>query len=107
MNKSSPLKSVNISAGILGDYVVSPHILPDRLTGATYRIFLEQGLPSLLQAVPLPIQRDMWFMHDGTPAHISSTVWYFLIATYPAADLWLGLLTHRTSTTGLFLLGEA
>ncbi|GBN79146.1 hypothetical protein AVEN_272646-1 [Araneus ventricosus] len=88
MNKSSPLKSVNIWAGILGDYVVSPYIFPDRLTGATYRIFLEQGLSSLLQAVPLPIQRAMWFRHDGTPAHISSTVRRFLIATYPSR--WIG-----------------
>ncbi|GBM18583.1 hypothetical protein AVEN_47965-1 [Araneus ventricosus] len=65
--------SLNIWASILCDYVVGPYILPDRLTGATYRIFLEQVLHSLLQAVPLPIQRDMWFMHDGAPAHFSST----------------------------------
>ncbi|GFW23138.1 uncharacterized protein TNCV_3802381 [Trichonephila clavipes] len=60
---------VNVWAGILGDYLIGPYILPDRLTDATYRIFLEQVLPSLLLAVPLPIQRDMSFMHDGSPAH--------------------------------------
>ncbi|GBM68623.1 hypothetical protein AVEN_106104-1 [Araneus ventricosus] len=62
MNKSSPLTSVNIWVGILGDYAVGPYILPDHLTGTTYRIFFEQVLPSLLQVVPLPIQRNMWFM---------------------------------------------
>ncbi|GBM48764.1 hypothetical protein AVEN_24952-1 [Araneus ventricosus] len=88
MNKSSPLTSVNIWAGTLGHNLVLPYILPDRLTFATYGIFLEQVLPSLLQVVPLPIQRNMWFMHDGAPAHFSSTVRYFLNATYPAR--WIG-----------------
>ncbi|GBM84505.1 hypothetical protein AVEN_67404-1 [Araneus ventricosus] len=69
---------------------LGPHILPDRLTGATYRIFLEQVLPSLLQTVPLPIQRDMWFMQDGASAHFSSTVRHFLNATYPARCIGLG-----------------
>ncbi|GBM61807.1 hypothetical protein AVEN_80449-1 [Araneus ventricosus] len=30
----------------------------------------------------------MWFMHDGAPAHFSSTVQHFLNATYPAR--WIG-----------------
>lgn len=80
--------TVNIWTGILGDYLVGPYILPDRLSGATYRIFLEHVLPRLLQAVPLPIQSDMWFMHDGAPAHFAITVRNFLNATYPAR--WIG-----------------
>ncbi|GBM72035.1 hypothetical protein AVEN_89792-1 [Araneus ventricosus] len=36
----------------------------------------------------VPIQRDMWFMHDGASAHFSSTVRHFLNATYTA--LWIG-----------------
>ncbi|GBO36635.1 hypothetical protein AVEN_82568-1 [Araneus ventricosus] len=88
--------SVNIWAGILGDYVVGPYILPDRLTSATYRIFLQQVLPSLLQAVPLMVSPpNMWFMHGGTTAYCSRTVRHFLNATYSA--LWLGLIAHRTS----------
>ncbi|GBM45707.1 hypothetical protein AVEN_14150-1 [Araneus ventricosus] len=83
MNKSSPLTSVNIWAGVLDDYVVGPYIFPERLTSATYRIFFKQVLPSLLQAVPLPIQRNIWFMHDGAPAHFSSTVRKFLNAAFP------------------------
>ncbi|GBN88492.1 hypothetical protein AVEN_94996-1 [Araneus ventricosus] len=87
MKKASPLTSLNIWARILGDYVVGPYILPDRLTGATYRIFFENVLPSVLQAVPLPIQRDKW-MREGAPAHFSSTVRHSLNATYPTR--WIG-----------------
>ncbi|GBN13508.1 hypothetical protein AVEN_256786-1 [Araneus ventricosus] len=47
---------------------------------------------SLLQVVPLPIQRErerhVWFMHDGVPAHFYNTVRHFLNATYPAG--WIG-----------------
>ncbi|GFU13390.1 uncharacterized protein TNCV_698201 [Trichonephila clavipes] len=33
---------VNVWAGILGDHLIGPYILPDRLTGPRYLIFLEQ-----------------------------------------------------------------
>ncbi|GBN55522.1 hypothetical protein AVEN_39201-1 [Araneus ventricosus] len=82
MNKSSPLTPVNILAGILGDCVGRPYIFPGRLTGATYRIFLQQVPLNLLQAVPLLIQRNMWFIHGGSSAHFSRTVRHFLNATY-------------------------
>ncbi|GFY78386.1 DUF4817 domain-containing protein [Trichonephila inaurata madagascariensis] len=42
---------VNVWSGISGDNLVTPCILPYRLTSGTYRIFLEQVLPSLLQSV--------------------------------------------------------
>ena len=74
--------SMIVWAGVLDD-LVSFCVLPDRLTGATHCIFLEQVLSSLLQAVPLSIQRDMWFMHDGAPANFSIMVRNFSNATYP------------------------
>lgn len=42
----------------------------------------EQVLTILLQAVLLPIQRNMWLMHDGDPPHFSIRVHNFLNATY-------------------------
>jgi hypothetical protein len=40
--------SMNVWAGIIGDVLVCPHVLPQRLTGNSYRHFLENYLPTLL-----------------------------------------------------------
>lgn len=45
-----------------------------------YRIFLEQGLPELLQAVPIVLRKRLWFQHDGLPAYCSTAVSNFLDA---------------------------
>lgn len=80
--------SVNVWAGIFGDHLVGPYLLPDRLTGEKYLVFLERVLPSLLRAVPSITQTQMWFMHDGAPAHITANVRHFLDARYP--QRWIG-----------------
>ncbi|GFV81880.1 DUF4817 domain-containing protein [Trichonephila clavipes] len=63
---------VNEWAGILGDHLIGPYILPDRLTGSRYLIFLEQVLPELLDSahVTAATLTSIWFQQDGTP-HIS------------------------------------
>ncbi|GFW18760.1 uncharacterized protein TNCV_1370141 [Trichonephila clavipes] len=63
---------VNVWAGILGDHLIGPYILPDRLTGPRYLIFLEQVLPELLDSahVTAATRTSMWFQQDGAP-HIS------------------------------------
>ncbi|GFS94696.1 uncharacterized protein NPIL_509511 [Nephila pilipes] len=40
--------SVNVWAGIVGDHLVRPYLLPERLTGANYLLFLQQVLSQLL-----------------------------------------------------------
>jgi hypothetical protein len=49
--------SINVWAGIVGDQLIGPVRLPERLTGHTYREFLEQLtrdiLPDVLDDVPL------------------------------------------------------
>jgi hypothetical protein len=57
--------SVSIWAGIVGDIVVGPYLLPDRLTAQRYRDFLETVLPGLLEDVPLAVRQRLWFQHDG------------------------------------------
>ncbi|GFT11762.1 uncharacterized protein TNCV_3684061 [Trichonephila clavipes] len=54
---------VNVWAGILGDHLIGPYILPDRLTGPRYLIFLEQVLPELLDSahVTAATRTSMWF----------------------------------------------
>jgi hypothetical protein len=80
--------SINIWCGILGDTLVGPHILPPRLNGQDYRHFLEYILPTLLEDVPLATRRNMWFLHDGAPAHFSLEARDQLDAAYPLR--WIG-----------------
>lgn len=63
--------SVNVWAAILGNYLIGPFFLPARLNGHTYRRFLEENLPILLEEVPIVIRDRMWLLHDGAPAHFS------------------------------------
>ncbi|XP_026829886.1 uncharacterized protein LOC105283860 [Ooceraea biroi] len=65
--------SVNIWAGIVGENLIV-YLLPPRLNAHIYLQFIQNILPGLLQNVPLDIRRDMWFQHDGAPAHFSLNV---------------------------------
>jgi hypothetical protein len=63
--------SVNIWAGIVGDHLLGPHVLPNRLTGQNYGHFLRTTLPAFLDDIPVVLHRGLYFMHDGAPAHFS------------------------------------
>ncbi|XP_023313209.1 uncharacterized protein LOC111693200 [Anoplophora glabripennis] len=80
--------SVNVWAGIVGDHLIGPHFLPNRLNGADYRQFLEEVLPELLEDVPLQVRENMYFMHDGAPAHFSLVARQYLDDEYQ--DRWIG-----------------
>ncbi|KAJ8962097.1 hypothetical protein NQ318_018051 [Aromia moschata] len=80
--------SVNVWCGIVGDVLIGPHILPDRLTGNGYLNFLQHVLPNLLEEVPLGILRQMWYLHDGAPPHFVRQVRDFLNVEYP--NRWIG-----------------
>lgn len=80
--------SINIWAGILGDHLLGPYLLPERLNGAKYLVFLQHVLPDLLQGIPATVRQNMLFMHDGAPAHFSIAVRNHLDATYPGR--WIG-----------------
>ncbi|KDQ71545.1 hypothetical protein L798_09942, partial [Zootermopsis nevadensis] len=71
--------SINVRAGIVGDMLIGPHLLPSRLRG---------HLPRLFEDVPLNTRRQMWFMHDRAPAHFSHHVRYHLNEQYP--QRWIG-----------------
>jgi hypothetical protein len=47
---------INIWAGICGDNLFGPHVLPERLTGWTYRASLGTNMPYCLAIVPLIIR---------------------------------------------------
>lgn len=63
--------SINVWAGVIDNYLIGPFVLPNRLNGAAYRLFLENNLHELLDNIPIQIRHNMWFMHDGAPPHYS------------------------------------
>jgi hypothetical protein len=80
--------SINVWAGIVGDCLVGPHVMPHRLSGNHYRDFLSHDLPKLLEDVELTLTARMWYMHNGGPAHFSRAVRGVLNSTYH--DRWIG-----------------
>jgi hypothetical protein len=44
--------SINVWASIIGNCVAGPYLLPDRLNGPAYCVFLHEVLPVLLEDVP-------------------------------------------------------
>lgn len=80
--------SVNVWAGIIGDYLIGPYILPNRLNSPVYLVFLRDILPGLLEDVPLNIRDGMWFQHDGAPAHFGIIVRDYLNVTFE--QKWVG-----------------
>jgi len=79
--------SINVWVGIVGDRLLGPFRLPERLTGTTYREFLERLtqdiLPDVLDDVPLQLRVGMWFMHDGAPRHFSRIACQYLNDHFP------------------------
>ncbi|GBM14242.1 hypothetical protein AVEN_167324-1 [Araneus ventricosus] len=74
-----------IWAGILGDHLLGPYLLPDRLpNGSKYLDFLQHVLPDLLQRIETTVRQNMWFMYNGAPADFSIVVRNHLDATYPS-----------------------
>ena len=80
--------TVNVWAGIINNFLIGPYILPLRLNGNIYCIFLEEVLPELMEDVPLVTRRQMWFQHDGAPAHFSTIVRNYLDQRFN--ERWIG-----------------
>ncbi|GFV39635.1 DUF4817 domain-containing protein [Trichonephila clavipes] len=110
---ASVLFTDEVSFSREGDHLIGPFILPDRLTGPRYLIFLEQVLPELLDSahVNAATRTSMWFQQDGAPAHFSISVRNQLDAT--CGERWIGRggPVHSTPSiarpflSGLFLPG--
>lgn len=80
--------SLNVWVGIVGDFLIGPVFIPERLTGNVYCNFLKHTLPDLLEDVPLATRNAMWFMHDGAPAHFSRIARELLSKIYD--NRWIG-----------------
>lgn len=70
--------SVNVWCGILAGQLIGPFIFNAPLNGERYLTFLRDELPLLLEDVSLEIRRNMFFQHDGCPAHFFQGVRRYL-----------------------------
>ena len=80
--------SVNVWCGILGGRIIGPFIFDQPLTGQIYLNFLQNNLPILLENVDLQTRQNMFFQHDGCPAHFAVIVRNYLDAIFPGK--WIG-----------------
>lgn len=80
--------AINVWAGIIGNSLIGPFVLPARLNGPLYLEFLQNNLQELLENVPIETRQNMWFMHDGAPPHFSVAVREHLNNVFP--NHWIG-----------------
>ncbi|KMQ82561.1 transposable element tc3 transposase, partial [Lasius niger] len=80
--------SCTVWAGIIGDELIGPYFFEERLNGQNYVGFLREELGPFLENVPLIIRQNMWFMHDGAPAHFSRVARDHLNRNY--GQRWIG-----------------
>lgn len=85
--------SLNVWAGIIGPYILGPIFLR-RLTGEAYLEFLQVTLPQLIidlldtPNVPLAAASQIYYQHDGAPAHFVLNVRRHLDEEY--GTRWIG-----------------
>lgn len=80
--------SVNVWCGIMGDHIIGPYFIDGTLNGQKYADFLTNELPLLLEDVSLQDRLNMWFQHDGCPAHNANIARRLLDREYPGR--WIG-----------------
>lgn len=80
--------SVNVWAGILNDQILGPHFIEGRLGGQEYLEIVQRVIPEFLEDVPLAYHRNLFFHHDGAPAHFYNVDRSFLNQEF--GERWIG-----------------
>ncbi|XP_024944495.1 uncharacterized protein LOC112494915 [Cephus cinctus] len=80
--------TLNVRCGVYRNRIVGSYFLEDTLTGQKYKDFLDRVLSTLLEDIPLLERSNMWYQHDGCPAHFSFQAREILDRDY--ADRWIG-----------------
>lgn len=80
-------ESVNVWVGILGHHVIGPFFINRRLTGDVYLNLLRENVIPAIREAGVDIG-NIWFQHDGCPAHNSQQVRTYLDETFP--NRWIG-----------------
>ncbi|KFM68287.1 hypothetical protein X975_24767, partial [Stegodyphus mimosarum] len=80
--------SLSVWPGRLEDRLLRPYLLPERLSGQSYLVFLNEVLTEFFHDIPLAAIQGLWFQHDGAPAHFCAPVRGWLDMKYPGR--WIG-----------------
>lgn len=80
--------SLNVWAGIVNDRLIGPVFIEGHLTGSSYLEMLRTVISELLEEVPLSMIHDMYYQHDGCPAHYANAVRAYLNNEF--GDRWIG-----------------
>src|SRR5215469_428712 len=78
-------RNINVWAGILGDSIIGPFFYEEALNGENYLQILQTEIG---EAVDNLATEEIWYQHDGAPAHYLAKVRQFLDASFP--DHWIG-----------------
>ena len=79
---------MNVWCSVLGNKLIRSFVFDNNLTGNAYEVFLQNELPSLLEDIPLMIQSQMYFQHDGAPPHYTRHMRDYVNESFP--NRWLG-----------------
>lgn len=70
--------SVNVWADILNNNLIGPYFIDGRFDSVSYLNILNNVVSEMLEDVPLNIYRDLYYQHDGAPAHYQVRVREYL-----------------------------
>ena len=87
-NKNQYYQKTNVWCGILNDKLLGPFFFRENLNGDRYLNFLETEIGEFLDDMVLEERQNLWFQHDGCPAHSTRNVSQWLNRTFP--NKWLG-----------------
>lgn len=80
--------SVNVWAGIINECLIGPIFIEGNLTGRSYLEMLQTVISDLLDEVPLAYLHNLYYQHDGCPAHFERAVRGHLDNVF--GDRWIG-----------------
>lgn len=80
--------SINVWAGIINDTIIGPYFVEGNLTGGTYLNMLQSVIPELIEDIPVEYLNNLYYQHDGCPAHYERNVRNHLNSEF--GDHWIG-----------------
>ncbi|KYN21601.1 hypothetical protein ALC57_06024, partial [Trachymyrmex cornetzi] len=83
-DKTQYLAKVNVWAGIIGEHLIGPFFFAENLNAEAYEIMLiQQIIPAIRNLYPNDEFNQLWFQHDGAPAHFALRVRRVLDEYFP------------------------
>lgn len=82
VGKTQYPQKVNVWAGILGNSIIGPFFIEGNLNANKYLELLRNQIIPAVRALPINFN-EIWYQHDGCPAHNAEVVQTFLTETFP------------------------